>query len=481
MRKKTAIEMAKCLDDISSGIEMIGNFKDNKYVVSKVERMFKENILKLDSEMDDIGKEQVEALKEAIKSVDATETKRLISEIRTFISKNIVYKVVFMPYKASMWDSLESVWMAADKDERCEALVVPITYYELDNNQNPIKKVNERNLFPEYVNTVNDEEYDLENDLPDIIYIHNPYDEFNKVTRVESRYYSYNLKKYCEKLVYIPYYKWIDGSSSPILGDFSCFVDYLILGSDAAVSDCKKHLSESADALGVDKDNFEKSVSNKLLGIGSPYIDKVKKINKNNTPFPSEWDATKMNGKKVILYNLTLGEIFNFHSLGKVKRTLDFFKENKDDVCVIFRPHPLMRAALNSMFPNLLAEYDCVIQEFKRDGYGVLDEEEDMYVGFVWSDACYGMRRSSLTELYKYTGKPLLVYDSDYDNENNYFLNNYDQQRESSNMFSERNMTLSEFLEILRENKGYVVNDEGGTENGKKIHNFVMDKIMSNR
>lgn len=139
--------MSKCLDDISSGIKMIGNFKDNKYIVSKVEKIFKESLLKLDSEMDDIGKEQVEALKEAIKSVDATETNRLISEIKEFISENIVYKVVFMPYKASMWDSLESIWMAADKDERCEALVVPITYYELDSNQNPIKKVNERDLF----------------------------------------------------------------------------------------------------------------------------------------------------------------------------------------------------------------------------------------------------------------------------------------------------------------------------------------------
>ena len=474
MRKKTAIEMAKCLDDISSGIEMIGNFKDNKYVVSKVKKIFKESLLKLDSEMDDIGKEKVEALKEAIKSVDATETKRLISEIRTFISKNIVYKVVFMPYKASMWDSLESIWMAADKDERCEALVVPITYYELDDKKNPIKKVNERNLFPKYVNVVNDEEYDLENDLPDIIYIHNPYDNTNLITRVDSRYYSWNLKKCCEKLVYVPYYKWIDGSSSPILDDFSCFVDYLILGSDVAVSDCKKHLSESADVLGVDRDNFEKSVSNKLFGIGSPYIDKVRRINKDNTPFPNEWDATKMNGKKVFLYNLTLREILNFRSLGKVKRTLDFFKENRDDVCVILRPHPLMRATLNSMFPNLLAEYDCVIQEFKRDGYGVLDEEEDMYVSFVWSDACYGMRRSSLTELYRYTGKPLLVYDSD--NESN-----HDQQHEVSNMFSERNMTLPEFLKILRKNKGYVVNDEVGTENGKKIHDFVIHKILFNR
>lgn len=199
----------------------------------------------------------------------------------------------------------------------------------------------------------NDEEYDLENDWPDIIYIHNPYDDNNLVTRVDSRYYSWNLKKYCEKLVYIPYYKWIDGSSSPILGDCSCFVDYLILGSDNAASDCKKYLGESADILGVDEDNFEKSVSNKLLSIGSPYIDKIRRINKNNTPFPSEWDATKMNGKKVFLYNLTLREIFKFHSLGKVKRTLDFFKENRDDIYVILSLHSLMRATLNSMIPIL--------------------------------------------------------------------------------------------------------------------------------
>ncbi|WP_080926267.1 hypothetical protein [Ligilactobacillus ruminis] len=475
MRKKTAKKLFKCVDDILSSMEMLTKFKGNSYMVSKVKKVCSDNAAVLENEKD-AGQRYSELLNEFKKKIESSDiegAKKTADDFKNLISDSVFYKVVFMPYKASMWDSLESVWMAADKDERCEALVVPITYYEFDNNQNPIKKVNERNIFPEYVNAVNDEEYDLENDLPDIIYIHNPYDDNNLITRVDSRYYSWNLKKYCEKLVYLPYYKWIDGVSSPILDDFSSFVDYLILGSDAAVSDCKKHLSESADALGVDKDNFEKSVSNKLLGIGSPYIDKVRRINKNNTPFPSEWDASKMNGKKVFLYNLTLREIFNFRSLGKVKHTLDFFKENRDDVCVILRPHPLMRAALNSMFPNLLAEYDCVIQEFIRDGYGVLDEKEDMYVSFVWSDACYGMRRSSLTELYRYTGKPLLVYDSD--NESN-----HNQRCEASNMFTERNMTLPEFLKILRENKGYVVNDEGGTENGKKIHDFVMHKILFN-
>ena len=39
-------------------------------------------------------------------------------------------EVVFLPYKASMWDSLESVWKAADADPNCDAYVIPIPYFD---------------------------------------------------------------------------------------------------------------------------------------------------------------------------------------------------------------------------------------------------------------------------------------------------------------------------------------------------------------
>lgn len=38
--------------------------------------------------------------------------------------------VLFLPYKASMWDSLESIWKAADADPDCDAYVVPIPYFD---------------------------------------------------------------------------------------------------------------------------------------------------------------------------------------------------------------------------------------------------------------------------------------------------------------------------------------------------------------
>lgn len=479
MRKKTAIEMAKCLDDISSGIEMIGNFKDNKYVVSKVEKIFKENLAKLDSEMDNIGKEQVETLKEAIKSVNVTETNRLISEIKTFISKNIVYKVVFMPYKASMWDSLESIWMAADKDERCEALVVPITYYELDNKRNPIKKVNEKDLFPEYVNTVNDEEYDLENDLPDIIYIHNPYDDTNLVTRVDSRYYSWNLKKYCEKLVYLPYYKWIDVVSSTSFKSAMYYADYTVQSSDDAVKRCIEASPEYANILGMDAASVRKSMEKKLINLGSPEVDKVLSLSKENVTMPDDWRGKVIKSRVNVVYNTTLDEIFESRTFDKVKETLSFFKNNRDKSFVIWRPHPLMRQSLVSMFPDLVDEYDEIMNEFINGEYGVLDTNESMYYAIFWSDMCYGCKTSSLTELYKYTGKIVL--------EDAPKLTNFVSKRSAenllnelkeSNVISEPDYSLENIVDVIAGNDELKDGKHLNLENsGSKINNYILEKM----
>ena len=45
---------------------------------------------------------------------------------------------VFLPYKASMWDSLESVWRAADADSEWTSLVMPIPYFTKNKDGSPI-------------------------------------------------------------------------------------------------------------------------------------------------------------------------------------------------------------------------------------------------------------------------------------------------------------------------------------------------------
>ena len=53
---------------------------------------------------------------------------RLLIQVENSIRNDVKVRLemVFLPYKASMWDSLESVWQAADADPACDAYVVPI-------------------------------------------------------------------------------------------------------------------------------------------------------------------------------------------------------------------------------------------------------------------------------------------------------------------------------------------------------------------
>ena len=114
-------------------------------------------------------------------------------------------KIAFFPYKASMWDCMDSVWKCAVKDDQCEVEVIPIPFFELNNGKNEAVECYEGNSFPEYVEIRNYNTYNLSQEHPDIAYIHNPYDQYNRVTMVHPYFFSKEIKKNCTELVYIPY------------------------------------------------------------------------------------------------------------------------------------------------------------------------------------------------------------------------------------------------------------------------------------
>lgn len=483
MRKKTSEKLLKCVDDILSSLEMFRNFKGNSYISAKINNLCSDNMAALEKNSDSIkNKEYLELLdkfKESVSQISVGDAAEISKRLKELISESVVYKVIFMPYKASMWDSLESIWMAADKAERCEALVVPITYYELDSNQNPVKKVNERDRFPEYVNTINDEEYDLENDLPDIIYIHNPYDNTNLVTRVDSRYYSWNLKKYCEKLVYVPYYKWVDGVSSASFKSAMYHADYTVQSSDDAVKRCIEASPEYAGALGMETNVVRKAMEKKLINLGSPEVDKVLSLSKDNVPMPDDWEGKVIKSRVNVVYNTTIDEIFESRTFDKVKETLNFFKKNSEKAFVIWRPHPLMKQTLTSMLPNLVDEYDELMNEFITGDYGVLDANSSMHYAMFWSDMYYGYKTSSMTELYKYTGKIVL--------EDAPKLTNFVSKRSAesllnelkeSNVVSEPDYSLENIVDIIAGNDELKYGKHLDLENsGFKINNYMLEKL----
>lgn len=133
---------------------------------------------------------------------------KLRFQMETTAQKQIQAKkeIVFLPYKASAWNSLEPAWRAAIADPDCRVYVIPIPYYYKDIYGNLQNMQYDGDHYPDYVPITAYDSYDFENRRPDAIFIHNPYDDCNLTTSVPPFFYSGNLKQYTDCLVYIPYF-----------------------------------------------------------------------------------------------------------------------------------------------------------------------------------------------------------------------------------------------------------------------------------
>ena len=319
-------------------------------------------------------------------------------------------EIVFMPYKASMWDSLESVWKAADEDPDCDAYVVPIPYYDRKPDRSFGEFHYEGNEFPEYVPVVHYETYNLEQRHPDVIYIHNPYDTNNYVTSIAPRFYSSELKKYTDKLVYIPYFV-IDESRLEKAAHFALTPG--VINADKVIVQSEEmrqvYISSLLRYFG-DTPNNRRIVEEKILGIGSPKYDSVKNHTKDTVDIPDEWKKI-IGNKKVVLYNthlsLLMVECYE-RFLPKLRSVIEYFRQ-RSDVVLLWRPHPLMISTAESMNPAALEEYMKIVNEFREGQWGIYDDSPDMERAIAISDAYYGSQ-SSVLPLYKSTGKPVLLH-----------------------------------------------------------------------
>lgn len=55
-----------------------------------------------------------------------------------------------------------------------------------------------------------------------------------------------------------------------------------------------------------------------------------------------------------------------------------------------------------------MEEYDEIVERYREEGWGIYDDTADMYRAITVSDAYYG-DNSSVVELYKQTGKPIMI------------------------------------------------------------------------
>lgn len=342
---------------------------------------------------------------------DINQTRKMAKKIQKQlmqIRNKVIYdlpedkkQVVFLPYKASMWDSLESIWMAADADPDCEAYVIPIPYYDKNADGSFSREHYEGDKYPDYVPITHYNDYNFEGCHPDAIFIHNPYDQYNSVTSVHPFFYSKNLKQFTDLLVYVPYYSTSGGMSE---AQSQCiayyYADYIVIQSE------KYRKFFDADLP-----------DEKFLPLGSPKFDRVVNVCKHPPEPPEEWKE-KMAGKKVYFYNTSIaGMLANTPVfLKKLEYVFRCFAD-REDACLLWRPHPLLESTFDSMRPEYRPVYDSLKKYFMLSGIGIYDDTPDMINTIALCDAYIGDAGTSVTSLFGIVGKPVFILNNYIDNE----------------------------------------------------------------
>lgn len=302
-------------------------------------------------------------------------------------------EAVFLPYKASMWDSLESVWQAADADPDCDAYVIPIPYFDKNPDGSFGQMHYEAAQYPADVPVTGYDTFDFGAHQPDMIFIHNPYDSINYVTSVHPFFYSDNLKKFTECLVYIPYFATAGGMNE-------------------AQSWCPGYVN--ADYIVIQAEKYRSYYDTdipdeKFLVFGSPKFDSVIHKCQNPPEPPAEWKE-KMRGRKVYFYNTSIGGMLGNTEafLKKMNYVFEIFR-GREDACLLWRPHPLLESTFDSMRKSYKPVYDALKTLFITGNIGILDETPDMEKSIALSDVYIGDAGTSVTSLFGVAGKPMFI------------------------------------------------------------------------
>lgn len=309
--------------------------------------------------------------------------------------------VLFFPYKASMWDCMESVWRAAKDDPLCNALVIPIPYSDLKDGH-VIEEHYEGDKFPEYVSITDYHDFLYGQYHADIAFIHNPFDEFNNVTRVPLKFFSRELKKNVDRLVYIPYY--ITGSGVYMTHrDMPAYyaADYIVVQS-------KKAVESFADTIPREK----------FLPYGNPIADRIIRLEAEKPHIPEAWKPMLQNGQdfgndKVLMLNTSISKLLKDRDrfLDKIE-SLFHMLGNMQGITLVWRPHPLLHSSAVMIGEEFVKRLEGLEQYFLENKLGVLDKTPDVGITVALCDAYLGESASSVIHMFGIIGKPRFFIDT---------------------------------------------------------------------
>ena len=318
---------------------------------------------------------------------EKAEVDELLEDVKVRTREKI--ELLILTQEPSCWPSLESVYYAANADQRYHVSLVytPFEHKDLSEQVDYYDTYREKMNIP----VIRHSDYRIDYACPDIAILVKPYSGVPAPFRYE------NLKQRIPRVVYIPY-------GMEITTDLAQFgFQY------PAQRLAWRHCAYGEIVREYGKTYGYRNAEN-IVVWGHPKGDHYRKLAGYKAGIPFDWNA-KIDGKKTILW--TPHHLINLEENGTGtwllygKQFLEFALECTD-VAFILRPHPMMFGALVRQHQMTEQEVEDLKERIRNSEHMILDESNDYRTAFDAADAIITDGTTFSIE-WLYTGKPIML------------------------------------------------------------------------
>lgn len=319
------------------------------------------------------------------------EVKDTFASISEAIDSEIVNRrsVLFLPVKAKHFSSMRMAYEMETATPDTDVYVMPLPYYykEYDGSFKDEMNIDTEEFIKANIPVTDYSRFDLSLLCPEKIYINSAYDEYNMAVSVDTRFYARNVKKYTEKLIYIPYFKLMEFDRA----NYPCWynMQYYCTVPGVVMADKVYVQSENTRKVYIDKLN-EWVGDEKYTEIWEQKID----VYDDGFEEHSEDELMDAGSKKTIVWFVSAGSLAEFGDryIEKAYRNLDVFALSKDKLKVLLISEPFLDEMIKTYSDELYKKWTGFIDEFNRSGIGeVVSQVEDQSVeALLKANAYYG-------------------------------------------------------------------------------------------
>ena len=359
-------------------VKLLEQYLEVIYKVAKYVQKFDEGI-----SYEESAENKYAECDEGVKDTFASISEAIDSEIVNRRS------VLFLPVKAKHFSSMRMAYEMEAATPDTDVYVMPLPYYykEYDGSFKDEMHIDTEEFIKANIPVTDYSRFDLSLLCPEEIYINSAYDEYNMAVSVDTRFYARNVKKYTEKLIYIPYFRLMEFDRA----NYPCWynMQYYCTVPGVVMADKVYVQSENTRKAYIDKLN-EWVGDEKYTEIWEQKID----VYDESCEEHSEDELRDVGSKKTIVWFVSSGSLAEFGDryIEKAYRNLDVFALSRDKLKVLLISEPFLDEMIKTYSDELYKKWTGFIDEFNRSGIGevVSQVEEKSVEALLKANAYYG-------------------------------------------------------------------------------------------